>query len=66
MNGTELYAARQLLDGRVSLTESARHDDGGFDLTAYWLDGGQTVFYSLVAVRKHVEDHEHELPDEIA
>ncbi|WP_013626616.1 hypothetical protein [Rubinisphaera brasiliensis] len=56
MTKAETKAAATLLADRADRTETVKTDTS-WAVTAYWRDGGQKLFYSLDAVREHVETH---------
>lgn len=58
MTKQETTKAIELLRDRTDRTEVVGADtEGGFALTAYWLDGsGQKLFYTLDEVERHVAD----------
>jgi hypothetical protein len=55
MTKSEISKAKALLSDRTQRTETVAVDGGGWALTAYWTDGGQKMFYSLDAVRDHIQ-----------
>ena len=55
MTTREIKQAMKLLADHTDRTETIILDTGGQALTAHWLDGGQRLFYTLDAVRLHVE-----------
>jgi hypothetical protein len=58
MNLQEIAQAETLLQDRVDRNERTGTDtEGGWALTAHWLDGGQRLFYTIDEVRDHVESH---------
>lgn len=59
MTRQETLEAATLLESSADRTETTGADtEGGFALTAYWLDGsGQRLFHTLDEVRDHVESH---------
>lgn len=56
MTKQEIKKATTLLSSRTDRTETAIHE-GGQCLTAYWLDGGQRVFYTLDEVRANSDEY---------
>jgi len=58
MNASEVKIAEKLLADRCDRTEACGADTvGGWCLTAYWLDGGQRLFYTMAEVRSHIDEH---------
>lgn len=56
MTRSEITQAHQLLADRVERIDTAIYGDGQC-LTAYWIDGGQRLFYTIDEVREHVAEH---------
>ena len=56
MNKSEIAKAKKMLNDRAERFETMICGNGQC-LTAYWIDGGQKVFYSLDEVREHIESH---------
>jgi hypothetical protein len=54
MTHRELKEAERLLSDLTDRTESVVLDGGGQAITAYWLEGGQTLFYDLDTLREHL------------
>jgi len=59
MTKRETDAAAKLLKDEVQRTEQCKAStQGGWCLTAHWIDGGQKLFYSLAAVQDHLAERE--------
>lgn len=58
MNMKELRQAERMLDEYTERTERASVDGGGMCLTAYWIGGGQNLFYALDTVEEWVIERE--------
>lgn len=52
MTKTEISNAKKILDSYADRFDVAGVDGGGLCLTAHWVGGCQTVFYSLDAVQR--------------
>ena len=55
MTNREAQTAKNLLGNRADRTETIGNEHGGVYLTAYWRDGGQTMFYTLDDVREWLQ-----------
>jgi hypothetical protein len=59
MTWQEIKTATEMLKDRCDRTESCGDDsEGGYCLTAYWVDGGQKLFHTLEEVQQHCVDRE--------
>lgn len=57
MTTAEIKTAQELLADHTDRTEVIGAEDGsGLYLTAYWLGGGQKLFYTLDQVRDYIAD----------
>lgn len=57
MTKQEIKIAKSLLAGHTDRIEVIGAEDGsGLYLTAYWLGGGQKLFYTLDAVREYLAE----------
>jgi len=58
MTLNEIKAATELLKDRCDRIESCGDDsEGGYCLTAYWLDGGQKVFHTIREVENNCDEY---------
>jgi len=56
MTKHEIDRAKTALATYCDRTDVAVLDSGGYALTAYWITGGQKIFYALERVLDHVAD----------
>lgn len=57
MTKQEIKIANSLLADHTDRTEViSAYDGSGLYLTAYWLDGGQKLFYTLEQVREYLAE----------
>jgi hypothetical protein len=58
MRKRDTTTTMRLLEPYADRFERCGLDTGGWCVTAYWLGGGQRLFYSLSAVRDWLQDRE--------
>ena len=46
--------AKHLLAAVAERIEIVAIDGGGYAVTAYWITGGQKLFYDFAALRRHI------------
>jgi hypothetical protein len=58
MDKIQVEHAKTLLADRAERLEVCGMDTGGLCLTAYWVGGGQQIFYSLDSIEAWLADRE--------
>ena len=55
MKKQEIRIAKELLGNRAERIEMIKIENGGYAITAHWVDGGQKKFDALEDVKAHCE-----------